>query len=198
MSIIDSTYFIRDINIPVSAYNDLDSYIATYEKEMLIKLLGYPLWLEFTTALAGEHPEIPAVIEDDVIITPAIPAVVADQKWIDLRDGKTYTFAGVEVRWNGLKNTDKISPIAYYVYCKYVEAKQVLQSNTGANQPKQENSTPADNVPKLVSAWNNFLNLYGYPGQSAFDGSALNFLLAHSDTYNSYTVTFQSKNIYGL
>ena len=177
MSIIDSTYFIRDINLPSGAFSDLDLYIETYEKEMLIKLLGYSLYAEFIAGIADPSPA---------------------QKWLDLRDGLTYTYAGKTVRWNGLKNTDKISPIAYYVFCKYVVSKQIAQTQTGANLPKQENSTVADNVPKLVNAWNSFLSLYGYSGQSAYEGSALNFLLAHSDTYDSYTTLFNSANIYGL
>lgn len=193
MSLVDRTYFVRDINLPSSAFSDLDSYIETYEKEMLVSLLGYDLYTEFMAALAAEAD---AITDDEGnVITPA---VIADQKWLDLRDGKTYTYAGRSVRWNGLINSDKVSPIAYYVFCKYVVAKQVTQSNTGANIPKQENSVIADNTHKVVSAWNSFIKLYGYNGQSEYEGSALNFLLAHSDTYDSYTQLFEPANIYGL
>lgn len=197
--IIDSTYFIRGINIPSSAYSDLDMYIETYEKEMLINLLGYSLYSEFKAELDAEHDLIPAVLDDENnVITPEIPAVTLSEKWANFRDGLTYTYGGLTVRWNGLRNSDKISPIAFFVYCRYVEAKQVLLSTTGANQPKQENSTFADSVPKYVKAWNDFVELYGYSGQSINEGSALNFLLAHSDEYNSFTHVYGKRNIYGL
>ena len=75
MSLIDTTYFVGDISLPVSTNSNISSNltnsITRYEDEILKKLLGYELWRDFKAGIAEDEP---------------------DQKWIDLRDGAEFSF----------------------------------------------------------------------------------------------------------
>jgi hypothetical protein len=106
MSLIDTTYLRNSISVPIGTYSDLQQYIDEYEKKVLISLLGYDLYTEMMAAYA------------------ALPGVPLPSKWDNLINGTTYTYEGQSVRWNGLINSDKVSFIAYYVYCQYLRAKQ--------------------------------------------------------------------------
>jgi len=106
MALIDSTYFINDINLNIGVYSDLTQYIDRFEKEVLIGLLGYTLYSEMMAAYA------------------LLPGTPLPTKWDRLINGYTYGYNGVTIRWNGLINSDKVSFIAYYVYCQYLKAQQ--------------------------------------------------------------------------
>lgn len=177
MSIIDTSYFIRDISIPnVDSGTRVQDYIDLYEKEVLIDLLGYTLYQEFTTAIAG---------------SPA-------QKWVDLRDGAEFSFElngdTINTKWEGLKNTIKKSLIAYYVYYKLVYDGVIQLTGTGAVVSKNENSEVVDATPLMVNAWNNMVALYGYIPEVKYYGESYGFypydaykiFNKHSDTYPFY------------
>lgn len=144
-------YFIDpDINIPnpSSVETGLNRYIDIYEKQILELALGYQLYKEFKTALAG---------------TPA-------QKWIDLRDGKDYTVDGSLVHWNGLVNAEKISLIAYYVFFNWYKDKTRLKSSSGTVLAKHDNGKGVNPRIELVNAFNKCFELYG-KDLSILDGS---------------------------
>jgi len=145
MSLIDSTYFRNSISIPVGTYSDLIQFINQYEKEVLIGLLGIDLYTEMMAAYLASQVDPP---------TP-LPT-----KWANLINGVNYTYGGQTIRWNGLINSDKISFIAYYVYCQYLKSKQYPYQQTGAVQPKNENSYPADGIANHTAAWNQFVYFY--------------------------------------
>lgn len=179
MSIINTSYFIQDIAIPNMDRNPngFNTAIDRYEKEVLISLLGYRLYTSF---IAGINEKTP------------------DQKWLDLRDGKDFSFElssrTVYTRWNGFKNVDKISLIAYYVYYKYRYNLLTQVAGIGDVIGKSENSDKVSDIPKLVEAWNTMIDLYG-PTKN-FNGeeyltyndypSAYNFLNAHRETYENW------------
>lgn len=142
MSLIDTTYFRNSISVPIGTYSDLQQYIDQEEKNLLIGLLGYGLYTEMMAAYA------------------ALPGVPLPAKWDKLINGTTYTYGGQSVRWNGLINSDKVSFIAYFVYCHYLMAKQFPYQQTGAVQPKNENSQVADGIANHAASWNNFVKLY--------------------------------------
>jgi len=147
MSLIDKTYFVKDINIPGSDYSDLDNYIARYEKEILVKLLGYELYL-----LVAAYDGTPGVITD-------------------LVEGKDYTVNGKVVRWNGLANTDLVSLISYYVFYQWMKNKVSTVSTTGNIKQKGENADNAPAIQKMTAAWSAMLRLYQsteYPYESAY------------------------------
>ena len=98
---IDSTYFINEINLPSQNLENIQSWIDKFEKRILIKSLGYQLYTEFIAGLAE--------------VAPA-------QIWLDLRDGKVFEIDGVQHKWNGLLNEDKESLLSYYVYSEYISS----------------------------------------------------------------------------
>jgi len=142
MSLIDNTYFRNSISLTIGTFSDIQQFIDEYEKKVLIMLLDYDLYTEMMAAYA------------------ALPGTPLPEKWDKLINGTTYTYAGKSIRWNGLINSDKKSFIANYVYCKYVKAKQFPQQQTGAVQPKNENSTASDGIANHTASWNEFVSLY--------------------------------------
>ena len=160
MSLIDYTYFIGEINVPnVSQQTDvlskLNHFIGKYEKDILIKLLGYTLYKAFTSGL-----------ED---VSPA-------QKWLDIRDGKEYqiTKDGKEytVKWNGLINSDKQSLIANYVYYHIILDELTFNTGLGIASPNQENADKSLAFNKMSSAFNGFVDLYGNKASNQYGSDA--------------------------
>jgi hypothetical protein len=104
MSFIDSTYFVGEINIPNAATEtSLTQAITQYEKEILIKLLGYKLY--------------------SLLIADLLNGVPQTQKYLDLVNGKEFTHyyngGTYTIKWEGLKNTSLQSLISYYVFYNY-------------------------------------------------------------------------------
>jgi len=179
-NLIDKSYFIHEINIPDSAYSDLTAYITRYQKELLLKLLGYDLWK----------------------LVDAYDPANSEQRIKDLVEGKVYNVSGYNVKWNGLLNADKISMIAYYVYYWYVRNKSVSVSPLGTQQAKNENSSDATALFTISQAWERLQALYGYPGQDLYIPSIYNFLILHYSDYPEWWFTtfteLGSTNIFDL
>lgn len=162
MSFTDQTYYVLDINIPSSTYNNLTAHIAKYEKEIIMMLFGYSLG---TLVLAYNVSTSPQRIKDIV-------------------EGKVYTSSsGDEIKWNGLTNTDKISLLSYYVYWWYVKNKNSTLQGIGNQKLKGENSENARAGIKMSSAWSRLEDLYGDYCDNDYDASAYNFLTEHESTY---------------
>ena len=205
MSQINKDYFINDISIPSTrptGETSIDASIAKYEKEVLQMVLGYELY-------------------DLFIANPT------DQRFVDISIGKEFEFdfcgKTVKRKWNGLKNADKESLIAYYVYFKHKSNLNTITASISEVKPKLENSNPASANMKLIRAWNNFVELSGdlndvdryYCGCRYFDyfdkynissyhhvnsaPSLYNFLLANKDTYPEWEFEPSEKiNIFGI
>jgi len=195
MAFIDSTYFTGEILIPgASTDTQLSQAITQYEKEVLVKLLGYPLYTALIADCTGEG---------------GIPVT---QKYIDLVDGKEFThiFLGKSytLKWEGLKNSAKISLIAYYVFYKYVERHLVeLHGKALTVLPKGKDWEKANPTFKLCDVWNRMRELYGkippeyksyflhpvladdLPDTFNMDPSAYNFLYANKATYTEWVFT---------
>lgn len=173
MSLTDKTYFVKDINIPASDYSDLDNYITRYEKEILIKLLGYELY-----TLVAAYDGTPGVITD-------------------LVEGKEYTVNDKTVKWNGLVNSDLVSLIAYYVFYWWVRNKVVTVSTVGTLKQKGENADNASSNQILATAWNKMEHLYqstDYPYESAYT-----FLTENESDYPTWEFTPIGKiNSFGI
>ena len=208
MSLIDASYFTGELDVPntdqpavLAALND---DIDTYEREILISLLGYSLYKQFTTAIEGSDP---------------------DQKWKDLRDGAEFSFNlgphTIETKWEGLKNTAKRSLIAYYVYFKKVHIDMRSAAGVGGIiQTKTENSVIVSPDKVLLRTWNKMLELYGdvsdryqpwagctfhkYSGPDMYTHfndrpSAYNFLLARKADFPDWIFTPMDRlNSFGL
>ena len=189
-NLIDDTYFIGDITIPnvnSSDVNDtLDHDITIYEKEILIKLLGYPLYKLMTTTPT---------------LSPFKELIEGEEFSFEL-DGDT-----IDVKWEGLQNNNKISLISYFVYYKHREKTNKLSTGIGELLSNSENGIRMSPVQKLVNAWNRMLELYGEieEEQLVFNGiskrdnttyvhlddspSAYNYLLAKIDVFPTWIFT---------
>lgn len=170
MSIIDKTYFDDlDITIPYDeeGLDTIANHITKYEPEILRKALGSTLY-ELMIANSGDSP------------------------YKEILDGKDYEveYGGVThtVKWRGLKNTEKISLIAYYVYYWWQRNHASITIYSGEIKPGFENAVSASLASKIQSAWLRLEHLYGYPGQSILEPSLYNFLSEHEDDYPEWVV----------
>jgi len=193
MAFIDYTYFTGDIHISnPSNDNQLLQAIDQYEKEILIKLLGYELYALLQADLTDGEPQT--------------------QIYIDLVDGAAFTheFGGEEIslRWEGLRNSLKISLISYYVFFRFVERNITPYYGDGISfAPKGKDWERAEPVNKLCYVWEKMRELYGvipmqyksafkYPVLGSDLGyvfntlpSAYNFLYANKDDYPTWRFT---------
>lgn len=155
MAYVDETYFILDINIPSHPESDLDLYIDRFEKEILKVLLGLELY--------------------DLLSTET------SQRITDLIEGKTYTVADRQIRWNGFQNDDKISLISHYTYCMILKDDlAILHNQAGLLKLVSDNAQNASPVPKYTDIWNKMYELYM---------SCYNFLIEHDSTYPEWEFT---------
>lgn len=159
---IDTDYFKGQIDIPFDNFDDESfqtDYIDVYEKEVLIKLLGYDLYTRFKAGLEE---------------------ATVDQKWTDLKEGADYDVevSGIIYKstWNGFVNDEMISLIAYYIYYKWLEKNNEQLTGTGVGIANKENATDFDKNKKLVQSWNLASQLAGCEGNTELDPTLYNFL----------------------
>ena len=137
--------FVGIINVDTSNIemsNILYQYIDSIEKEILVKYaLGTRLYNEFISGLSEP---------------------VIEQKWLDLRDGKTYDItlengAYATVEYKGIAEILK-----YFVY--YYFAKENYQSfnNTSFNQQISENSETLNPVFRFSDIFNKGVERLGF------------------------------------
>jgi hypothetical protein len=207
---INKDYFIRDILISrtnsEAGSTSIDSSIEKFEKEALLKVLGYNLYELF-------------------IANPT------DQRFIDLSEGKEFEFdfcgKTVKRKYVGFKNTEFESLIAYYVYYKHQSVNETFSSTVGEVKPSTENANPASARMKLTRAWNKFIELSGDLNKTYYnrfynygvdyfdsldistyrhvntDPSLFNFLLANKDVYPEWEYSWTQGqsgkiNIFGI
>jgi hypothetical protein len=186
--LIDNTYFIGDINLTAQQLNNIQGYIDVYEKEILVKLLGYPLYKELVDDLNEGEPQ-----------TTRFEKLVDG----DVFSFKTYQGYTVDAEWNGLRDkAKKKSLIAYYVYFNYVNYNNTQMTTVGNKITMAENAQDADVRMRLVKAWHNMRNWYGksfkelsynqaYLDSSNYEHenpepSAFNYLLAKKEDFNNW------------
>lgn len=176
MSLIDSSYFVRDIFLPAGQYNTITLTIARYEKDILELLLGYELanlCINYTVA--------------------------SDQRIIDLVEGKEYTEGEYTVKWRGLKNTDKSSLIAYYVYIQYLKDQSMAFMNVGQVASNVENGTNMGIARLIQKASARLREMAGYPGCDLYAGSLYAFLTKFYDDYPEWIWNeYKFENMFGL
>lgn len=126
--IIDKSYFILDISLPNDEYSNIDLYIQRFENEFLKKAFGS----ELADKLKAGHESV-----------------------TDIINGAEYNVNGKSVKWKGLKNDEKISPIAYYVYYWYRRNTITYTTNVGEKKAKGENAASAEIGVKMAKAWDN-------------------------------------------
>lgn len=182
-NLIDYTYFVDDINVPDAngTYSTLDDFITKFEKKYLIRVLGYTLY-KLIAAYDSAHPE------------------ASEQRIRDIIEGKEFQSDDLvfTYKWNGLKNTDLISPIAYYVYYHHQVSKITHTSTSGEKKNAIENSQPVETSFKLYDAWNNMVDLTGKINDYKVD-SLYYFMYKNADTYPEWEFEeFDYINSFGI
>lgn len=179
MSIIDQSYFKGEITVPninkETQSETLNTFITREERVFLKMLLGDKLY--YLLINNQESEPYKSLIEGDEFEA-------------------TYKGVTATLKWNGLKNSDKISPIAYYVYFKYREFKNTSFSGGIEVKGEKENSRIASARHKMVEAWNNMVNLRGEVNRKYFtkednstyivydlEPTAYNYLLANLESF---------------
>jgi len=172
MSLIDSTYFIGRIALPIKKYDLIADYITRYENQIIYKLFGYTL---------GN-----LIIAYNISTSP--------QRIKDIVEGKEYTitdysgvymptFGDVTIKWNGLKNTQLVSLIAYWVFYNYCLENQTNITAAGGIVPQVEDAINVGFAEKAVFAYRELTLLYGYRGQLSIEPSCFNFMYENYETY---------------
>lgn len=204
MALIDSTYFINEIRYPNVTRNAtlLTSAIQQAENSVLTSLLGYELY----SILIADQTE---------------SGDQQTQRFIDLVNGADFVinYNGVEVKqhWNGFKNTDKVSLIAYYAFINLLTNEAASYTDTGNVVLKSEAGIRVSPVDKICEASELLADLYGripakfrhlfqkpiFAGQTMpvfnMAPSAYNFLLANIDDYPEWIFTpYHPVNRFGI
>lgn len=129
--------FVGNRAIPF-AQDDTDdfetNYITPYQKEIIIRALGYDLYLAFEAGLDEVSPLA---------------------KWTDLRDGSTYQVDGINKQNQGFK------PIVLaYVYLNWITINYQQLTGVGNIKSNAENATVISPLMKVTTAWNEMILLY--------------------------------------
>lgn len=183
MATIDSTYFFNELSL---AYPDTPAGEATLtaiidgrEAELLERLFGYELYKAWLDALALEVDDTPG------------PAVLLEQRFIDLRDGKEYTNqSGVLTKWPGLRftvGTAKKSLIANFVY--WHKQADDYTFTTGSSEKKTDLAINASPDSKMIRAWNEMVN---------WNFKLNAFLVDQIETYPEYESVCIDNELYTL
>ena len=155
--ITNNTYYKNEIYIPhakpsvtsdvttVSA--ELDDFIEEYERECLIKSLGFQLFSLFNAELDSTQSNGLKV------------GSVA--KWDDLLNGKTYTNGkGDLVSWRGIRFKAKAkdtlptkSFLANYVFYMYEQNSDVFRTGVGYAKGTPKNAEERSAAPRVINAW---------------------------------------------
>lgn len=134
--IVNQTFFVdNELELPnlshAAELAKLNSFIAKFEPECLMKILGYPLFKLFGTETT--------------------------QRMTDLLNGVEYTDGmGQTQKWQGLKHDTTISLIANYVWFFYQRALASRFTGTGTSVSKPEAGTEISPAGKMADAWNFF------------------------------------------
>lgn len=136
MSLIDQSYFVGELNITSSttgAMERINFFIAKYEKEYLMKVLGVDCYNDF---MAG----------------------ITNEPWLSLKNGKDFiNQQGRLEHYFGLANSDKKSPLANYVYYHYQQDSFTQTAAIGEVQSKAENAMLVSPANKMAAAWNDMV-----------------------------------------
>ncbi len=133
-NLIDVTYFILDLDLPIdnlAIRNSVSASIVTWESEYLRNAMGYAFYKLFVDN------------KDD-----------GAGRWYDVVNGGEYTDTlGVLRRWEGFKNKST-TPIAAYVYYWWRRYDTTATSSVGESQLEASNARKVDPIRKMRDAWN--------------------------------------------
>lgn len=134
-TIVNASFFIRELELPNLSHaaeaQKLTDFIAKYEPDCLLKILGYPLYKLFGSESSA--------------------------RMVNLLGGTEYTDGqGNTKKWQGIKHDTDISLIANYVYFFYQEKTKAHTSGVGTNISNPEAGQAVSPADKMANAWNFF------------------------------------------
>jgi hypothetical protein len=202
--IISRSYFTGIIKIPnvldtapnsnlLGNGNEIDIFIEEFEREILIKCLGYSLFTLFSTQL--DSKSMNGLKQG------------SDQKWDYLLNGKEYDLNGQTVLWRGLKFKDGLlerSLIAYYVFCEFLNNDLQNYSGVGVQKERAKNSIVVSADPLYTSAFRKFYELTEFSNDCNKDVRSLYDFIKDSndisnDTYANWKPErFKNVNVFGI
>jgi len=166
MPIVTPKYFKNEIYLPhakssitddvLEVESSLMDFIAEYEEECLVKVLGYQLGWELMSHLDDSEPNG---------LKTTAPA-----KWDWLLNGYIYTpirnrTISREVQWKGLRfqssqtsGYDR-SLIAQYIYYFYESNAYITRSDVGHQIETSKNADRVTPTQKVVKAWRKFIEM---------------------------------------
>lgn len=164
MSIVNETFFqkgelhipnnrdmgARSTNQTATNTSELIVFIDKYERLLLINALGVNLYNDIEDALT-KKPFDASSSED------------ADQKFIDLINGKDYVFGSKKYRWEGLKGFKNDSLIAYYIKSIFLANKESVFTTEGIVKLEPSNGSSFSMNRQFSSVYNQFC--YAYQGR---------------------------------
>jgi len=147
--IIDTSFFVGELDIPTNNANvepALTAFIVKYEKQFLIGLLGYELYLLFKNAISVDP--------------------IVDPIYLKLLHGDTYQYKDVVYFWEGFKEII-VAPdaqadppvvgkyrsiITNYVYYWWIRNQETKNTGIGVVSTKSENAVKVSGAAKAVRA----------------------------------------------
>lgn len=152
-----SDFEVRPYRIPDQEENkDLEDFLTEREESVLRSLLGTETYNDFVDEIDGG--------------TPA-------QKWVDLRDGKVYTWGGVEYEYKGL--VDLLVPCLFAYWVKE-NSDKYTNSGTVRNSPTM-NSLSVSPSRRISEAWTRFCDKVG--DECEHEDTLYGFLTANYTDY---------------
>lgn len=113
---------------------DLEAFIQQAEKDLLICLLGYALYTEFSANVDTSG---------------------AESRWVNLRDGAEYVYDNKTYKYNGI-----VLMLKPAVYSLWIDPGTYKFTNVGYvqnNAPKESRTMGEEQEPFRVNAWNNYI-----------------------------------------
>lgn len=169
-SLINSTYFINEITIAQinqpSVLEAVDDMVAKYEGDFIADVLGYSF-------------------------AKLMLANLTEARFVSIINGAEFTDVktGYLKEWKGLaNNTTKHSPIANYIFYKYVRAKHEQQGGITTLRPKAENADVVTAEYTLIKAYNEMVESICV---------LLQYILANLDVYPEFDI-YQTKRFHAI
>lgn len=159
MPILDLTYFqTGELYIPnnrtlgarptgTPQNTDLPTFIAKFERNFLYDALGVTFYNELQVELQ-KLPFNPDATE------------TAEQKWIDLVNGRDYDIQGSSFRWDGLRGFEKDSVIAYFVKAMFLKSQESTYTTEGIVKLQPANASPFSYGRQYNQVWDTFCVRY--------------------------------------
>lgn len=168
---INFSYFYGNLAIPQigtekSVQNEVQRFIEQYEPEYLELIFGYAF---------------KKLYDAGIVANTSI--------YLDIQNGKEYTnLATIVLKWKGLVRTTPVaSPIANYIYFKYMQYHASYSTGSGGKVINVPSTAHVGDTDKMALAWSEMVEA---------NWQLRDFLLSNRDTYPDYKDTFYYSELY--